>query len=117
MAFQSIPGPQITASEAVPSSQIAPSLGRSLAAGPNATATVQLIAPGTVYGDRVNQLDARLSRTWKIGRTRIQGQLNVYNLLNVGPVLAVNTAYGPLWLTPTATLPGRMFKFGTQINW
>jgi hypothetical protein len=39
------------------------------------------------------------------------------NLLNVGPVLAVNTAYGPLWLAPTATLPGRMFKFGTQINW
>jgi hypothetical protein len=117
MAFQSIPGPQITASEAVPSSQIAPSLGRNLSAGPNATATVQLIPPGTDYGDRVNQLDARLSRTWKIGRTRIQGQLNVYNLLNVGPVLALNTAYGPLWLAPTATLPGRMFKFGTQINW
>ena len=117
LSFQSIPGPQITASYAVSSAAIAPSLGRNLAAGPNATATVQLIAPGTVYGDRVNQLDGRLAKNWKFGRTKIQGQFNVYNILNVGPVLAVNNAYGPSWLTPLATLPGRMFKFGAQIDW
>ncbi|HWW84048.1 MAG TPA: carboxypeptidase regulatory-like domain-containing protein [Vicinamibacterales bacterium] len=116
-AFQSIPGPQITASDAVSSSQIASSLGRNLSAGPNATATVQLIAPGTLYGDRVEQLDVRLAKTVKMGRTRIQGQVNVYNVLNVGPVLAVNTTYGSSWLAPTATLPGRMFKFGAQVDW
>lgn len=117
LSFQSIPGPQITASYAVGSAAIAPSLGRNLAAGPNATATVQLIAPGTVYGDRVDQLDGRLSKNWQFGRTKLQGQFNVYNILNVGPVLAVNNAYGPSWLTPLATLPGRMFKFGAQIDW
>jgi outer membrane receptor protein involved in Fe transport len=52
-----------------------------------------------------------------MGRTRIQGQVNVYNVLNVGPVLAVNTTYGSSWLAPTATLPGRMFKFGAQVDW
>jgi hypothetical protein len=116
-AFQSVPGRQITASYAVPGSQIAPSLGRNLAAGANATATVQLIAPGTMFGDRLNQLDARLAKTFQLGRRRIQPQFNVYNLLNAGPILGYNNTYGPNWQNPTARLVGRMFKFGAQIDW
>ncbi len=34
---------------------IAPPLGRNVASGANGTATVPLIAPGTMYGDRLNQ--------------------------------------------------------------
>jgi hypothetical protein len=56
-------------------------------------------------------------RTFHMGRTRLQGQFNVYNLLNVGPILGVNTTYGANWLAPTATLVGRMFKFGAQVDW
>jgi len=59
---QSIPGPQILATAVVPNAQIAPSLGRNLAAGANATATVQLVAPGTQFGDRLNQVDFRVQR-------------------------------------------------------
>jgi hypothetical protein len=118
VAFQSIPGKQIVASYNVPSAAIAPSLGRDLAAGPNATANVQLIAPGTVYGDRLNQLDIRLARTflWGGGR-RVQPQFNVFNLLNSGAILGFNNTYGPNWLNPTARLAGRMFKFGLQVDW
>ena len=115
-AFQSVPGPQITAAYVVSSSQIAGSLGRNLAAGPNATTTVQLIAPGSLYGDRLYQLDGRLSKTWKVGHSRIQGQFNAYNLMNAGPVLGVNNTYGAAWQSATATLVGRMIKFGVQAD-
>jgi hypothetical protein len=116
-AFQNVPGPQVTASYVATSAQIAPSLGRNLAAGPNATATLQLIAPGTMYGDRLNQLDGRLSRTFKFGRNRsVQALFDFYNLLNVGPVLVLNTTYGAAWQTPTAILSGRLLKVGVHVN-
>ncbi len=70
VAFQNIPGKQITAGYNVPSSAIAPSLGRPLAAGPNTTANVQLIAPGTLYGPGLNQLDVRLAKTFSLGGSR-----------------------------------------------
>jgi hypothetical protein len=115
--FQSIPGPQITATYTVPNAVVAPSLGRNLAAGPNATATVQLIAPGAMYNDRLNQLDARLTRMFRLaaGR-RVQGQLDFYNLFNVGPALGQNNTYGTAWLTPTVIPIGRMVKIGAQFD-
>jgi hypothetical protein len=115
-AFQSAPGPQITATYVVTSAQIAPSLGRSLAAGPTATTTVQLIAPGTTYGDRLNQLDGRLSKTFKVGGVRAQAMFDLYNLFNAGPVLVLNNTYGTAWKTPTAILPGRLAKFGVRVD-
>jgi hypothetical protein len=117
VAFQSIPGKQIVASYNVPSSTIQTSLGRPLAAGPNATANVQLIQPGTVYGDRLDQLDVRLARTFAWGSRRVQPQFNVFNLLNSGAILGFNNTYGPNWQNPTARLAGRMFKFGLQVDW
>jgi hypothetical protein len=36
--------------------------------------------------------------------------------LNVGPVLVLNTTYGSAWQQPTAILPGRLFKFGVQMD-
>jgi hypothetical protein len=114
--FQSIPGPQVTASYVVSSAQVAQSLGRNLAAGPNGTATVQFVAPGTMFGDRLNQLDYRVTKTFTIGGVRAQGQVEMYNLLNVSPVLVQNNAYGSAWQQPTAVLPGRFVKFGIQLN-
>jgi hypothetical protein len=114
--FQSLAGPPITATETVTNAQIAPSLSRNLAAGANGTATVNLIAPGTLYGDRLNQLDFRLSKIVKAGRTKIQGNFDLYNALNASPVLLLNTTYGTNWEQPTQILPGRLFKFGAQVS-
>jgi len=116
-AFQSIPGPQITATYTATNAEIVPSLGRNLAAGVNATATVQLIAPGTLYNDRLNQLDLRIARTFRVGGgRRLQGQFDWYNLLNVGPALNQNNTYGSAWLTPTVLPIGRMAKIGVQFD-
>jgi hypothetical protein len=115
--FQSIPGPQISATYTALNSQIAPSLGRNLAAGANATATLQLLAPGALYNDRLNQIDARLTKMFKLtGGRRLQAQLDFYNLANIGPALGQNNTYGPAWLTSTVIPNGRMVKIGAQFD-
>jgi uncharacterized protein (DUF2141 family) len=115
--FQSIPGPQITATYTATNAQIAPSLGRNLAAGPNATATLQLLAPGSMYNDRLNQVDARLTKLFKLaGSQRVQAQLDFYNLLNTGSPLGQNNTFGAAWLTPTVIPNGRMLKIGAQYD-
>ena len=46
----------------------------------------------------------------------MQALFDFYNLLNVGPVLVLNTTYGAAWQQPTAILPGRLFKVGVQMD-
>ncbi len=121
--YQNIAGPEVTATYAVNSTAIAPSLGRPLAAGANANVQIELIPPATMYESRVNQLDARLSRSVKIGERRIQLIADVYNALNWSSVLGQNLVYGPAWRrvqnvgwTSFGLLPGRLFKFGVQVD-
>jgi outer membrane receptor protein involved in Fe transport len=69
-----------------------------------------------MFGDRLNQLDARFSRRFSLDRFRIQAQFDIYNLMNANPVLSLNTTFGTNWLQPTVVLPGRLLKFGAQID-
>ena len=96
---------------------IAQSLGRPLA-GNAPNATVNLITPGTMYGDRVNELDLRISKILKFGRTKILLGIDVYNALNSSAVLAYNQAFiaAGAWLTPTQVLSARFAKLSAQFN-
>jgi hypothetical protein len=114
--YQSVPGPEIDATYVAPNAVIAPSLGRNLAAGAGGTATIDLIPFATVFGDRLNQVDFRLAKSLTFGRMRLNPSLDVYNLFNASTILGINTRFGPSWLTPTQILPGRLFKFGAQLN-
>ncbi|HXD73177.1 MAG TPA: hypothetical protein VN628_05560, partial [Vicinamibacterales bacterium] len=111
--IQSLPGPQIAATYSVTSALVS-GLGRNLSAG---NATVDLIAPGTMYGDRLNQLDFRLSKIFRFsGSRRIQGNVDLYNLFNADPVLALNNTYGTAWQRPLQILQGRLLKFSVQLD-
>jgi len=114
--FQSVPGPQILANYALTSAQVAPYLGRNLASGSGGTTTIGLVAPGTLYGDRVYQVDARISRSLKLGGTKLRGNVDLYNLLNANAVLLQNNVFGPKWQQPTAVLPGRLLKLSAQLD-
>jgi hypothetical protein len=114
--LQSIPGPEITASYAATNAEIAPSLGRNLSAGANSTVLLDLMPKGTLYGERMNQLDLRLSKVFRVGNARIQGMFDLYNALNASPFLSMQNRYGPAWQTPTQVLIGRLAKFGAQID-
>jgi hypothetical protein len=114
--WQSTPGPEITASYAATNAEIAPSLGRDLSAGRNGTVLVDLMPKGTLYGDRINQVDLRLSKTLRFGNRRVQGMFDLYNAFNARPFLSMQNRLGPAWQTPTSVLIGRLAKFGVPVD-
>ncbi len=98
--------------------QIQQTLGRPLSNNLTSV-TVNLIEPGTLYGDRVNEFDIRLAKILRFGRTRTNIGFDLYNLLNAAPVLTYNLNYSPTnttWLTPTAVLQPRFWKFSVQFD-
>ena len=66
--FQSLPGPTILELHAT-NAEIRGTLGRNSRG--LATAVVPLVQPGTLFGDRLNQLDFRLAKIVE-SRTRLQ---------------------------------------------
>ena len=66
---------------------------------------------------RINQVDLKLAKGMKFGRTRIQVTAAAYNLLNTSAALIINTAYSATWLQPTNVLEGRLFKLGVQLDY
>jgi hypothetical protein len=112
--FQSIPGPDVIANFNVPSAVVAQSLGRPLSGGA-ANYTVNLVAPGTTYGDRHNQLDMRVGKLVRVGGTKTALNVDVYNLVNANPVTAENPNFAT-FRRPTAILPARFVKFSVQFD-
>ncbi len=72
--------------------------------------------PNKTFEDRLNQVDVRVSKKFQLGRARLTGMFDIYNLLNVSPITALNTRFGGAWLTPVSILPARLFKFGAQLD-
>jgi hypothetical protein len=120
--FQSVPGPALEARWSPTSAQAnaaGSTLGRNFAAGVPGTrdgAYISLIEQNSIYGDRLNQMDMRLAKIFRVDRYRFQAMLDVYNVFNANPVLAYNLTYGSEWLRPTDVLQGRLFKIGGQLN-
>ncbi len=101
----------------VSSAVIQPSLGRPLSNNaPNVT--VNLIEPGTLYGDRVNQIDLRFAKILRYGRTRTNVGFDIYNILNKAPILTYNQNFipGGNWLVPNSVLQPRFLKFSAQVD-
>jgi hypothetical protein len=116
--FQSKPGAMLAANYAVPDSAVAPSLGRSLSGGAS-NVTVNLVAPGSLYGDRLNQLDIRVGRTFRHGSSRTQLTLDIHNVLNSSAVLTYNNTFVPggPWLQPLTVLTPRLFRIAAELHW
>ena len=113
--LQSLPGPQVAANYIATNAVIIPSLGRPLAGGV-ANTTINLVQPGTMYGERLNQLDLRISKDVRFGGARVfRANLDIYNALNGNYVRGVNAAYAA-WLTPTSILDARLFKLSAQFD-
>ena len=112
--FRSVPGPEIYANYTATNAVIQPSLGRALSGGVT-NLPVTIVEPGTMYGDRLNQVDLRFGKIVHFGRTKTVVNLDVYNLFNVNTVLGVNYAYAT-WLRPTSILLARFAKIGVQFD-
>jgi Carboxypeptidase regulatory-like domain len=111
--FQSIPGPFVQAVTVYTSAQVQPSLGRPLA-GANVV-QVNVIEPGTEYGDRLNQLDFRIGKIFRFSRARTAFNVDLYNVFNDNAVLTENPSYAA-FRQPLLVLNPRLVKFSVNFN-
>ena len=104
--FQSKPGALLSANYAVPAARSSHrSLGR-LPSGNVTNVTINLVEPGSMYGDRLNQLDFRVAKILRFGRTRTTVGVDLYNVLNSSAILTYNNVFVPggPWLQPNSVL-------------
>ncbi len=116
--FQSSPGPSRSANMVVPAgagSLVQETLGRPLASGAS-TVTVNLVAPWEITGDRINQVDFRVAKILRFGRTRSMLSLDLYNALNANPILNQIQTYGSAWLNPTSVMDARFVRLSAQVD-
>jgi hypothetical protein len=113
--FQSLPGPVLAAAYPASTAEIASSLGRPLAGGTRSV-NIQLLTPFSQLGPRITQTDIRLAKSFKIGKAKLQGMFDVYNLTNSSVVLQNNVNWGTSWLQPIVVLNGRLAKVGAQLE-
>ncbi|MNC87313.1 hypothetical protein D3C83_30290 [compost metagenome] len=82
--------------------------------------TVNLLDSGEhrLYAEnRRTQLDFRLAKILRLGRTRTDVGVDFYNLLNSNYALSYETTYGATWQNPTSILSPRFARFNITINY
>jgi hypothetical protein len=95
-------------------------LGRPLNAG-SATKNVQLIREGLDYGRYdLNQLDLQASKRLRIGRYRVRGSFDLYNVFNSSWPYTISSTFSTAatgqWQRPTNVLQQRFFKLSASID-
>jgi len=112
--FQSLAGPAIGAQFTATNAQIAPSLGRSLS-GNAANQVIDLVAPGSLWGERLYQVDLRFGKILKFGRTTTRVNLDIYNALNGNTVTALNSSFA-VWQTADDDSTGALRQSGRPVR-
>jgi hypothetical protein len=113
-AFRSLPGPQILSNYVATNAEVIPSLGRPLSGGA-ANVTVNLVQPGTMYGEQTNLLDLRFSKIFRFGRYRTSLNLDLSNALNSSGVTSLNNNYSA-WQVPTGIHLARFAKISGNFD-
>jgi len=95
-------------------------LGRPLTAG-LPFQTVDLTLPGQVYPDRVNSVDLRVAKIFRLSHYTTNVGFDFYNLFNANTGTAFNQVYDPAtngltWLRPTSVLNPRFARFNLTVN-
>jgi hypothetical protein len=115
--LQSTPGPIIWADFNATNAYLAAnsSLGRALS-GSAANMTINVVEPGKLYGERLNQLDVRFGKIFRARGTRANVSLDIYNLLNKDTIRELNSTFGPAWQRPTTVLLARFLKVSATFD-
>ena len=115
-------GAPLNANWNAPVALVSAALGRPAAVVGN-TVPINLVAPGQVWGDRVNAIDLRVAKILRFKRTRNTIGIDIYNALNSDAILTYNQNYNPApatasqaWLAPTSVLTPRFIKISAQID-
>jgi hypothetical protein len=112
--YQSLPGPQVLSNYVATNAVTFPSLGRPLSGGA-ANVVVNVVEPGTMYGEQANQLDLRFSKLFRFAERRASVNFDIYNIWNGNPVLTQNNAFAS-WQVPQSILDARLFRLSFQFD-
>jgi hypothetical protein len=120
--FRSDQGAPLAANWNAPVALVSAALGRP-AQVVGTTVPINLVAPGQVWGDRVNALDLRFAKVLRFGRFRNTVGIDLVNTLNSDAILTYNQTFNPnattgaaAWLSPTSVLTPRFVKVSAQID-
>ncbi len=124
-SYKQLPGIGLTANQVVTTAAVSDALGRpSTATG---TATMAVVPTGsgnnnagggtnTLFDKRLNQVDVRLTKNVKIGKGKLAGTFDIYNVGNSRVPQGIVNTYGAAYQRITSTLGGRLFKFGATVD-
>jgi hypothetical protein len=115
--FRSDQGAPLRATWNAPVALVSAALGRPASAA-GTTIPIDLVAPGQVWGDRVNEIDVRIAKVLRFGRTKSTVGIDIFNLINSNAVLTYNQTFIPngAWLAPQSVLTPRFMKVSAQID-
>ena len=91
-------------------------LGRPFAGGNIPVQFLNLVKPGTKYGDRLNGVDLRFGKNFRLNQTRTLLALDVFNVTNSNTPDAFLQSYGPTYLDPVSVTRARLFKVSAQFD-
>ena len=77
---------------------------------------VLLIAPGTSFFDRWNQMDISIKRRFRAGNMEFLPTIDLFNLFNSSVVLGEDENFGNNLGQPLTILGGRMMKLGVLMR-
>ena len=82
------------------------------------TQSVNLISPGQVWGDRVNESRPARREDSPVRPHAHNVGVDIFNLINSNETLTYNQTYAPTgtWLTPQSVLSPRFVKMSAQID-
>ena len=82
----------------------------------NGQANVNLVQPGTQWGDRLNQVDLRFTKVFNIGKGKLDANVDFFNAFNSDAVLTELGSFGPVWRLPTGIIQPRFAKFSVRYD-
>ena len=84
------------------------------------TITVNLVAPGDLYGPRIRQLDLSAKKIIRFGGQRLTVGADFYNLANNNVTILFNGTFVPNvagWQSPTNYMNPRVVRLNAEFSW
>jgi len=81
---------------------------------------LNVVKPGTMYGDRLNKVDFRVSKIFRFGSQRANVGVDFFNVFNANSVVqyfqTLNTATPLAYLQPADLVAARFAKISVQFD-
>src|SRR5262249_46793513 len=84
-----------------------------------ASASIPLVAPGTEFTPRYNQVDLGASKTMRFDWLTLVPKVDLFNAFNSDAYTSVSTAQfgAATYYQPSVILQGRLIRIGVDVRW